>query len=491
MNAAAYLRVSTEEQVREGYSIPAQKERLDAFARSQGWTIIEYYIEEGQSAKDLNRPEIQRLLSDIQSGNSGIQVVLVYRLDRLTRSVVDLHKLLEIFEKYKVAFRSATEVYDTTTAIGRLFITLVAALAQWERENLGERVRMGMAEMVREGRRPGSREPYGYNYVDGQLVVNPAEAVVVKKIFDFYSRGRGIRQIVRWLNDPDHPIPSKTGKPWQDNTIAYILTNPLYIGKFAWGREDYRRTRNTLRPVPPGQVYQGSHEAIIDEETWYAMQEKLKRRKKLPPRHATGNYPLTGILKCGLCGGSLNGCFSTQINRRGKRRVRWYKCSRRDHRQTCNLPYLRAETVEAQVLEMLERMADIETLQELAREELAAAGDSDYRQEENRLKAELREIAGKKKKWFDAYEAGVIDLVDLRERMKTIADREAFLRDRLAEIETIEDGPVWTPEEKLEKIKNFRWLWEKATPEERKELAHELIKEIVVAEDKSLTVRLR
>jgi site-specific DNA recombinase len=490
MNAAVYIRVSTEEQAREGYSIPAQKECLEAFAKSQGWTIVEYYIEEGHSAKDLNRPEVQRLISDIQKGIFGFQVVLVYRLDRLTRSVLDLHRLLEIFEKHRVAFRSATEVYDTTTAIGRLFITLVAAMAQWERENLAERVRMGMAQMARQGRRPGTQEPYGYNYVDGQLVVNPAEAAVVRQIYDYYTRGWGIRRIIRWLNDPEHPIPSKTGKPWHDNTVVYILTNPLYIGKFTWGREDYRSSRCTLKPVPPEYIYQGSHEAIVDEETWHAVQEKLKRRKKLPPRHATGNYPLTGVLKCGLCGGPLNGCFSTQVNRQGKRRVRWYKCSRRDHKQTCSLPYLRAETVEAQVVEMLEQMADIETLQELARQELAAGG-YDCRQEAEKLKAELKEISAKKKKWFDAYEAGVIELADLRERMKTITDREAYIRDRLAEIETEEEEQAWTPEERLEKIKNFRWLWEKATPEERKELVHDLIKEIVVAEDKSLTIRLR
>jgi len=488
MNIAAYIRVSTEEQAKEGYSIPAQKERLDAFAKSQGWTIIEYYIEEGQSAKDLNRPEIQRLISDIQS-NSGIQVVLVYRLDRLTRSVVDLHKLLEIFEKNKVAFRSATEVYDTTTAIGRLFITLVAALAQWERENLAERVRMGMAQMASQGRRPGTAKPYGYNYINGQLVINPSEAAVVRKIYDLYSRGRGVRQIIKWLNNPEHPIPSKTGKPWSDTTVSYILTNPLYIGKFAWGREDYRRNKGSLKPVQPEILFQGSHEAIVDEETWQAVQEKLKRRKKMAPRHATGNYPLTGILKCGICGGTLNGCYSTQINLQGKRRVRWYKCSRRDHKQTCTLPFLRAETVEEQILDMLEQMADIETLQELAKKELDATEKSDCRQEETQLKAELKDITARKKKWFDAYESGVIDLTDLRDRMKTIADRESFIRDRLAEIET-EERPTWTVEERLKKIKNFRWLWDKATPEERKELAHELIKEIIVAKDKTLSLTL-
>ncbi len=170
MKTAVYVRVSTEEQVKEGYSISAQKERLDAYIKSQGWELVSYYVDEGVSAKDTNRPELQRMLKNIEEG--FIDVVLVYRLDRLTRSVLDLYQLLESFEKNGCHFKSATEVYDTTTAIGRLFITLVAALAQWERENLGERVRMGMTQKVREGEWHGSTPPYGYQLDNGSLVIN-------------------------------------------------------------------------------------------------------------------------------------------------------------------------------------------------------------------------------------------------------------------------------------------------------------------------------
>ncbi|MGF9826753.1 recombinase family protein, partial [Brevibacillus agri] len=132
MRTAVYMRVSTEDQAREGFSIPAQREKLLAYVHSQGWEVAAIYADEGISAKDTNRPALKRLLRDIREGN--IDVVLVYRLDRLTRSVLDLYRLLQEFEKYDVRFKSCTEVYDTTTAIGRLFITLVAALAQWERE---------------------------------------------------------------------------------------------------------------------------------------------------------------------------------------------------------------------------------------------------------------------------------------------------------------------------------------------------------------------
>jgi site-specific DNA recombinase len=471
--AAIYLRVSTDEQVSEGYSISAQKERLEAFAKSQGWAVTEYYIEEGQSAKDMNRPELQRLLTDVKAG--GMDIVLVYRLDRLTRSVLDLYRLLNLFEENKVAFRSATEVYDTTTAMGRLFITLVAALAQWERENLAERTRMGLLEMARQGKRPGTKEPYGYSLVDGQLIINPAEAAIVRKIYDMYSRGYGVRKIIAWLNNPAAPVPSKGGIAWYDSTVSYILTNPLYIGKFTYGRDqaELRKTRNNLRAVPEGNVYQGSHEPILNEGLWHTVQNTFKIKKLMPPRHAASSYPLTGILFCGSCGGNMGGGLFIH----GKSKLKYYKCATREHKQTCAMKYFRCEEIEGRVIEYIEGM---EELKKSAGANVEKGNSPVNSEEKEKLIGELKEIKGKRKKWYDAYEDGTIDRADLKERVKSISDRETYLKGRLAEIEAEEEIPAWTEKERLDKINNFRWLWNEATAEEKKALAHELIKKITI-----------
>ncbi|MCK9905999.1 recombinase family protein, partial [Frankia sp. Cpl3] len=155
-------------------------------------------------------------------------MVLVYRLDRLTRSVLDLYQLLEEFDRYDVKFRSCTEVYDTTTAIGRLFLTLVAALAQWERENLAERVKMGMGQMAREQKRPGGPPPFGYDLSEGQLRINPREAEIVKLIFTLYLSGTGMQRIASKLNEHGHR--GKLGAAWNATTLSHLLQNHVYYG---------------------------------------------------------------------------------------------------------------------------------------------------------------------------------------------------------------------------------------------------------------------
>ena len=165
MKTAIYVRVSTEEQAKEGYSISAQQQRLKDYVKSQDWNIYKIYIDEGFSAKNLDRPKMQELIKDCKKGL--FDVILVYRLDRLVRSVSNLHELLQLFDKYNVKFKSATEMFDTTSAMGRFFITLVGAMSQWERENLAERVHMGMKRMVEEGKRAGGSAPCGGGCLDG------------------------------------------------------------------------------------------------------------------------------------------------------------------------------------------------------------------------------------------------------------------------------------------------------------------------------------
>mgnify|MGYP002624550982 FL=1 len=172
MRAALYIRVSTDEQAREGFSIDAQKRKLLAYAESQDWDVVSVLVDDGYSTKDLNRPAMQELLQKVR--NEEIDVVLVFKLDRLTRSVRDLYALLDEFSRHDVGFRSAQEQFDTTTTMGRAMLGILGIFAQWERETIAERVRFGMEQKVREGKKPGGKYPFGYDR-KGNLIPDEAE----------------------------------------------------------------------------------------------------------------------------------------------------------------------------------------------------------------------------------------------------------------------------------------------------------------------------
>lgn len=161
MKCVIYRRVSTDMQVEEGISLDMQRLRLEQYAKSQGWVVVNDYCDEGYSAKNTERPAFQQMIKDMKK--KQFDIILVYRLDRFTRSVSDLHSILKIMDEYNVKFKSSTEIFDTTTATGRMFITLVATLAQWERETTAERVRDSMHKKAELGLRNGAKAPMGYD----------------------------------------------------------------------------------------------------------------------------------------------------------------------------------------------------------------------------------------------------------------------------------------------------------------------------------------
>lgn len=441
-----YIRVSTAEQARDGFSIAAQKKRLTAFAQSQDWDIHDFYIDEGQSAKDTNRDDLQRLLVDIKAIDNPDKVVLVFKLDRLTRSVMDLYKLIQIFEDNNTAFRSATEVYDTTTAMGRLFITLVAALAQWERESTAERITMGIEQMVFEGKWQGGTVPLGFDYEDEVFVINEKEADLVRLIYKKYIGGLGDGKLAEWLNLRGYR--GKRGSRWYQSTVKKIVTNPIYIQKLRWhkGKEDYFEAETSIIP------------RIMDNDTWNIAQKIRKDRGSVYPRSATSAYYFSGHLRCGRCGGSMKGQYKKQTGRY------YYLCSRR-HIGWCELPMIREEVIEEAFLEKIRQLRNNSAAIEVAS---GQAEEADNQTEIKSLHRELKQIKERRKKWQLAFGDGVISLDDLRERTAEDSLREKELREQLDQFGDIEATEPPNPEEIAELLENFEAQWENADRQERK-----------------------
>ncbi|MDQ0414185.1 recombinase family protein [Mesobacillus stamsii] len=307
MTVGIYIRVSTQEQVQEGYSISAQKERLKAYCIAQGWDDFKFYVDEGLSAKDTDRPQLKILLEHIKS--DSIKTVLVYKLDRLTRSVLDLYRLLETFDKYNCAFKSATEVYDTTTAMGRMFITIVAALAQWERENLGERVIMGQVEKARQGEY-SAKAPYGFDKKDNKLIINEQQSKIILSWIEEIKSGTSIRKLSDMMNNSNvKPI---RGYKWHIATMLDILHNQALYGALKWRDE----------------VIEQTHAGIITKEEFNNIQHILKSRQNLKIRETNSIFIFQMKLKCPTCGNRLTCERSSYFRKRDLAQVErnYYRC---------------------------------------------------------------------------------------------------------------------------------------------------------------------
>ncbi|PFE05081.1 recombinase [Bacillus cereus] len=462
MRCAIYARVSTEEQALEGYSISAQKKKLKSYCDAQDWDVVGYYVDEGISAKNTNRPELKRMIEHIEKGL--IDCVLVYRLDRLTRSVLDLYTLLDVFEKHDCKFKSATEVYDTTTAIGRLFITIIAALAQWERENIGERVRVGQQEKVRQGKYTSGRKPYGYSvdHKKGTLKIIEEEAKVVRSIFNDYLKGYSAMRISKKLNTLGTP-----GRDyWNEKAIMYILENPLYIGTLRWRKE----TEHYFE-VPD------SVPTIIEQEIFDNVQKLRESRRDSHPRSQYGSYIFSGIIKCPRCGGPLVGNYVKAKKQDGTvTKYKHYFCRGR-RLNVCNMGSMSERKLEKIIIPHILSFY-VDATEEISDEEVTI-GNSNIEDEITQIKNELKVIEKRRKKWQYAWANDHLKDEEFTELMQEENEREKSLTEALYKLKPAENKKLNT-EELKSILKDIKLNWSNLNDEEKKMFMQIILKKIVV-----------
>jgi len=483
MQAAIYLRVSTDEQAREGFSIDSQKERLDAFCKSQDWAIYDYYIDDGYSGKDLDRPAVKQLLKDAKE--KKFDIVLIYRLDRFSRRALDLLKVVEeVFEPNKIFLRSATEPFDTSTNAGRMMLTMLVAFAQFERESIAERVKMNMMHKAKRGEWCGANQaPYGYKNVDKKLVVVPEEAAVIRKIFEWYASGRyGLRSLCEKLNNCG--FRTRRGNYWVTPALRNVIVNPVYAGYMAWNRTKRKNTKTIRRKPSEWVVSEGRHEAIISKELFDQAQKILKERAKYTPRSAGSPYPLTGLVYCGNCGSKYRGWYKKA--KKPGRLVYYYRCSGYMTGKICKSPHIQTHNLEEYVISKIERLGEDEKRIAAAYKQVMAANESKmatFKAEMQNAKKTLESIANKKKRYFEAFENNLLNPSDIKERIHELNLEQEKIRERIQQLEVSLsnlDNRTGHFEEIAEKIKNIRKLWEAADTEQRKMLMHLVVKKIII-----------
>lgn len=283
---AVYCRVSSDERLDQSFnSIDAQREAGAAYVTSQkaeGWELIpEFYEDPGFSGGNMNRPGLKQLLADIQAGK--IDIVVVYKIDRLSRSLADFAKMVEVFDNQNVSFSSVTQQINSATSMGRLMLNVLLSFAQFEREVTGERIRDKIAASKRKGMWMGGAVPYGYRVENRLLLIEPKEAVLVKQIFERFNTEKSVTKIVQDLNEQD--IRTKRNCKFCKQSIYKILHNRTYIGQISH----------------KGEIHLGQHEGLIDQVTWDRTQEILsedsgQRRRETWEKKNPCNFLLKGLV---------------------------------------------------------------------------------------------------------------------------------------------------------------------------------------------------
>lgn len=285
MRVALYPRVSGHEQ-EDNYSIPEQIKRMTAYCEARGWMVYKIYTDSGFTGSNLERPGLQMMIKDAET--KKFDMVLVYKLDRLSRSQKDTLYLIEdVFDKHDVFFTSITENFDTSTPTGKAFLGILAVFAQFEREQIRERTMIGKDSRAKEGLWHGSAQvPTGYDYVDGELIINEYEAMQIREAAELFVNLTPVREIERRFIKKGY---IRKGGTWAAWNIRVILSNPLYIGMI--------KHRDKLYP--------GKHKPILDKETFEQIQVIMQaRRDEFLPRTKAGVKSLLGgMLFCKHCGG--------------------------------------------------------------------------------------------------------------------------------------------------------------------------------------------
>ncbi|MDA8130982.1 MAG: recombinase family protein [Elusimicrobia bacterium] len=360
MKTALYLRVSTEDQAREGYSLEVQRETLEAFVKREGHEIYKVYSDDGISGATTRRPALAALLADAKGGKFGL--VLVAKLDRFSRNLKDLLILVDELCGYGVGFKSAGEPFDTTTSAGKLMFQQLGSFAEFERNRIAERVFPGMVKGVQKGNWQGSRyAPYGYAYNKPAKLLElvESEAEVVRQIYAMYLEGKSTLSIGAALTKQG--VRNRKGNYFGTKTIGDILKNPIYTGKIVWNTHHYDKAKRTPKGYkyvknPASEVItaQGRHLPIISAEA-FAQAQKLHAEKRITIRQAKpGDYLLSGLLFCGNCNHKFVGA-SAVSNHRTKATKKWYRCSSiTNSYKTCHNKSIKAEVIEPQLELFLE-----------------------------------------------------------------------------------------------------------------------------------------
>ena len=421
-----YPRVSTQEQALEGYSIGEQIERLEKYCDAMGWQVYRTYTDAGHSGANTDRPGLKAMIKDVEAGN--LDKIVVYKLDRLSRSQKDTLYLIEdVFLKNNCDFVSMSENFDTSTSFGRAIIGILAVFAQLEREQIRERMSLGMEGRAKEGKwRGGGTDPIGYDYfpLEDVLKINEYEKMQLLELFKLFNAGTPLARIEKIFAEKEYK--HKHGD-WDTKNMRRCLANKLYIGYVNW----------------QGQHYRGIHDAIIDDETFDKAQRLLEDREKAYKekgvRKRGHNSYLGGLIKCGKCGA----LFSWTEYRKGEKIHSYYGCYSRTKRTpkmikdpNCKCKIYKAPELEDMVFNEIKKLAsDSRFIVDIKK---AKSNELENKEKIDILNREIEALEAQISRFMDLYSINKYTIQQLTAKTDPLEERKAKLEKQVAELQNQE-----------------------------------------------------
>lgn len=466
---AIYPRVSTQEQAKDGYSIGEQIERLTKYCEAMNWIIYKIYTDAGYSGGDINRPGLQAMLADIRAGK--VDKVVVYKLDRLSRSQKDTLMLIEDeFLAHGVDFVSMNENFDTSSPFGRAMIGILAVFAQLEREQIRERMEMGREARIKKGYYHGSyRNAIGYDYVNGDLVVNDYESMIVKEIFNLYNSGVSIHKITDILNE--RGLNHRYGV-WLPSTVKRLMENRTYIGEVRYKGDTW---------------YPGRHTPIIDKESFEVANKRMTkiREKYFECNEYFGKNTtiLGGLVVCAQCGARYGKTTSGKL--KDGSRYFYYTCNSKSKKfknriadPNCKNKTYRTTELDSIIFDEIRKLkADPDHIRKI-RAEQSIPDRADPRPI---IEKEIKELKDTISGYMDLYalkKSLTLDQVD--EKIAPLTDRVNKLEIELSTLEEPEEDDTLTEEETIEILESFEAIIERGDFDEIRLMVTTLISSIEI-----------
>ena len=410
--AGVYIRVSTEDQAREGFSLGEQEEKLLQLCKFKELEVYKVYKDAGISAKDMeHRPQFQEMLKDMKEGK--LNYIVAYKLDRITRSVRDLEELISVLEQYNCFLLCDRDDVNTSTANGRFFVRMLTVLSQLEIEIVSERTKFGLNGAIKSGHIPGQR-PFGYKSADDKrMVIDNATRPYVEKIFDMYLEGKSFQQIANYFKENN--IYSK--KNWKDTTIQKIIDNKIYMGDY----EQYKRIgkQENLKPI----VYMNVVEPIISRAKWEECQRQKEKNQRTYTRDRV--YTFFQRLKCPSC----NRIMKCKGSGGTKRKYMYYTC------EYCHINF-NEEHVEHLLIDFIYDLLEYDMA--VKKFFLPVLEDKTNNIDTTSIDKEIRNLEKQRNRIKDLYIKGIVEIDDFKEDYKLIEDKLANLESKKLELVNLE-----------------------------------------------------